>query len=165
MTTYALEPTPAEMITLTTSWLAYVRNERAEAGMKRRLPHLAHCSCGKSNTSYPHWPPTTHGEAVAQMRCLIGRSYPHRLYLADCWIASISRESWPNIAMSEDLLSLVGNACGRVMNDDEERSAKHVRKTKLDCRAICEPVLQKKSCFCLCCCSEHREECPVHRCG
>ena len=157
-----------EMVTLTKSWLAYVRNEREEAGMKRRLPHSTCCSCGKSRTSYPHWPPTTHGEAIAQLRCLIGTSYPHRLYLADCWISSIYREqaqSWPNIAVSEAVVSLVRNACGKATKDDLENPGERVRKAKVDCQEICELVLQNKSCFCLYCCPEHREECPVHRCG
>ncbi|KAN0069184.1 hypothetical protein V8E54_012813 [Elaphomyces granulatus] len=97
MTAQAPEPSSADTLTLTTSWLAYVRGEREEAGMEQSLPHLTRCSCGKSRTSYPHWPPTTHGEAMAQLRCLTGTSYPHRLYLADCWITSLYREqaqSW-----------------------------------------------------------------------
>ena len=167
--TQASELSSEETLTLRTSWLAYVHEEREEVGMKQSLPHLNRCSCGKSRTSYPHWPPTTHGEAMAQLRCLTGTSYPHRMYLADCWITSIYRkraESWADTAASDALVDLVGKACGKETKESQQESGEQVRRKKMDCRGICEPALQNKSCFfCLCCCPEHREECPVHRCG
>ena len=78
---------------LENSWISYVQSEREKEGMK--LIDLAHrrtkCDCGKSRTSYPHWPPSCRSEAVDQLCCLLGRSYPHREYLAKCWLTSISK--------------------------------------------------------------------------
>jgi hypothetical protein len=164
MTTQAPEFSFADKQTLTKSWLGYVRGERERAGMERRLPHSAHCFCGL--TSYPHWPPTTHGEAMAQLRCLTGDSFPHRQYLAGCWMTTLSVEqaqSWSVTAEMDALISLVGKVCDQAAKKSLRNTGEMDRREKMDCQEICEPVLQNRSCFCLCCCPEHREECPVHR--
>lgn len=129
-----------------------------------------HCFCGKSGTSYPHWPPSCREEAVAQLRCLL-ESTPHRLYLAHCWLIflyglaeSRSQES----AHSEDyhrIIYLVQKSCPTLFSDQEDLG-NHASKRKwhgTDCERLCCRVLREKSCYCLCCCSLHREECPVHR--
>jgi len=166
MSGQALEQSSTGFYALTASWLTYVRGEREDAGMNHHLPHSARCFCGKSNTSYPHWPPTTHLEAMAQLRCLTGRSYPHHLYLADCWVAWLcQQQAQTGTAEMEGIISLVGNACVKRVRNSLQNHGEQPRRPKMDCQGICEPVLEKRSCFCLCCCPEHREECPVHRCG
>ncbi|KAN0067860.1 hypothetical protein V8E54_014107, partial [Elaphomyces granulatus] len=72
------------------SWLSDVQGEREKEGMEH--PADTKCNCGKSRTSYPHRPPSCHSEAVDQLRCLLGRSYPHRQYLAHCWLTSLFRK-------------------------------------------------------------------------
>jgi len=166
MSGQALEQSSADFYALTASWLMYVRGERDEAGMNHHLPHSARCFCGKSNTSYPHWPPTTHREAMAQLRCLTGRSHPHRLYLADCWVVWLRRQQvQTGTAEMEDLISLVGNACVKRARSSQRNDVEQFRRSNMDCQGICKPVLEMRTCFCLCCCPEHREDCPVHRCG
>jgi len=160
------EQSSTDIQTLTKSWLGYVRGERKAAGMKQYLPYSAHCFCGRSRTSYPHWPPTTHGEAMAQPRCLTGNSYQHRLHLADCWHRTLCMEqarSRDDTAETKALISLVGKVCGEAAKKSLRRTGEQTRQ-KIDCGEVCEPVLREKSCFCLCCCPAHREECPVHRC-
>jgi hypothetical protein len=66
------------------AWLQYVHEEKEKQGEVGPLPKARRCRCDKSLTSYPHWPPTTYEEAIAQLNCLIGESYTHRPYLADC---------------------------------------------------------------------------------
>jgi hypothetical protein len=46
----------------------------------------------ESDVISPPWPPSCHSEAVDQLRCLLGRSYPHRQYLAHCWLTSLFRK-------------------------------------------------------------------------
>ena len=41
--------------------------------VERRSPEVPE---GERVTSYPHWPPTTHGEAIAQLKCLTDCSFP-----------------------------------------------------------------------------------------
>jgi hypothetical protein len=45
MSAQALEPSSADVHTLTASWLTYVRGEREDARMKHYLPHPARCFC------------------------------------------------------------------------------------------------------------------------
>ncbi|KAN0078763.1 hypothetical protein V8E54_005276 [Elaphomyces granulatus] len=61
------------------AWLDFVHDQKEKEGGQRYLPKAKRCHCGKSLTSYPHWPPSTYEEAVAQLRSLIGESFPHRM--------------------------------------------------------------------------------------
>jgi len=119
------------------------------------------CSCNKSLTSYPHWPPTTYDEAMAQLNCLIGESYPHRIYLAECWVTSLYVKMATGSEGIEHIISLIEETCQSLNKSPKQRGP-----YKVDCRKICEPALKAKGtangAFCLCDCSRHREECPVH---
>jgi hypothetical protein len=42
-------------------WLSYVQGEREKEGMKPTDLADTKCNCGKSRTSYPHWPPSSTG--------------------------------------------------------------------------------------------------------
>ena len=76
--------------------VSIVRDERKKEGGSGHLPNARNqsttCHCGKSKVSFSHWPPSTYEEAVEQVRCLIGESSPHRLYLAHCWIVSLRQK-------------------------------------------------------------------------
>jgi hypothetical protein len=71
------------------NWLTFVRRERRSEGLPAYLPYrqtlAISCYCGKSSISYPHWPPSSYEECTDQLLCLLGRSYLHRSYLAECW--------------------------------------------------------------------------------
>src|SRR5712664_3277422 len=92
------------------AWLEFVRDQK-EKGGQRYLPKAKRCHCGKSLTSYPHWPPSTYEEAVAQLQCLIGESFPHRLYLAHCWITSLYVQLAAGSKGIEKTISLVQQSC------------------------------------------------------
>ncbi|KAN0077781.1 hypothetical protein V8E54_006085 [Elaphomyces granulatus] len=115
----------------------------------------------KSLTSYPHWPPSTYEEAVAQLRSLIGESFPHRMYLADCWLTSLYMKLAAGSEGVEKMISLVQQSCGSLHQSAERRVANVV-----DCRMICEPILKAQGTAngssCLCGCGRHREMCPIH---
>ena len=84
----------------------------------------------------------------------LGRSFPHRLYLAECWLGWNHRMS---AAGEQDLpIALIERSCPSL----HERAPAVKR---IDCDHICSPVLLAGSSHCLCCCGRHREECPVHR--
>jgi hypothetical protein len=144
------------------AWLQYVHEEKEKQGEVGPLPKARRCRCDKSLTSYPHWPPTTYEEAIAQLNCLIGESYPHRPYLADCWITSLYGKMAKGSEGIEDLISLIEENC-QSFNKNPKRQGRY----KVDCQKICEPVLSAKGtangAFCLCSCSRHREECPIHQ--
>ena len=100
-----LPPHSDEYKTLEKSWLSYACHAMREGlpgfwslpylspAIQNAVPELAPsqqtasteridprlpCSCGKGATSYPHWPPSCHEEAVDQLRCLL-EAQPHRL--------------------------------------------------------------------------------------
>ena len=130
----APELSAADLHTLTTAWLNYVHDEREDAGMERHLSRSTRCLCGKSNTSYPHWPPTIHREAIAQLECLTSCSFPHRLYLADCWITTLYRQearNWTDTAEVEGLISLVESACGKEAESSQQIPVERTRKKKM----------------------------------
>jgi hypothetical protein len=151
---------------LLSAWLEYVRDEKE--GESIYLPKSKRCYCHKSQTSYPHWPPTTHEEAVAQLRCLMGQSYAHRMYLTECWIISLRHKLTAaepeSKADAERIISLVQKNCPNATTDSNEPQAANMRRRpKKICDKVCNPVLLEGRCYCLCSCGWHREECPVHR--
>ena len=97
------------------AWLEFVHNEKEKEGTGTYLPNVKRCYCGKSRTSYPHWPPTTLKEAVAQLKCLIGEFKPHRMYLAHCWMTSLciklAAAEPRSKATIKQLISLVQEHC------------------------------------------------------
>ncbi|KAN0086376.1 hypothetical protein V8E54_000064 [Elaphomyces granulatus] len=101
------------------AWLQYVHEEKEKQGEVGPLPKARRCRCDKSLTSYPHWPPTTYEEAIAQLNCLIGESYPHRPYLADCWITSLYGKMAKGSEGIEDLISLIEENCQSFSVDSE----------------------------------------------
>jgi hypothetical protein len=139
-----------------------VHEEKEKEGELPYLPKARRCRCDKSLTSFPHWPPTTYEEAIAQLNCLIGESFPHRLYLADCWMTSLYLKLAKGSDGIEKIISMIQDNCQSL-----DKSPKRPGTNKFDCREICEPVLTAKGTangsFCLCSCSRHREACPVHQ--
>ncbi|KAN0067277.1 hypothetical protein V8E54_014540 [Elaphomyces granulatus] len=146
------------------SWLSYVHGEREKEGMPR---YGSKCNCGKSRTSYPHWPPSCHSEAVDQLRCLLGRSYPHRQYLAHCWLTSLFRKlAVEGTDEIQTMITLVQKICPALQSAGElpDMSAqRHKGSRRIDCDAICQPAIDENDPTCICECRHHREECPVHR--
>jgi hypothetical protein len=150
---------------LENSWISYVQREREKEGMK--LIDLAHrrtkCDCGKSRTSYPHWPPSYRSEAVDQLCCLLGRSYPHRESLAKCWLTSLFRRlALEGTEETEAMITLVQNSCPVLRSAGEMPRAKGRRVHRIDCDTICKPAITYNDSTCICDCGLHREECPVH---
>ena len=157
---------------LKTSWLEFVQSERVKLGLKARLsPSSYGRCCGLSRTSYPHWPPAHHREALDQLRSLLGQSAPHRQYLADCWMRYLSKkhaqEEWQESELSR-IITLAHNSCPALSpwGQDGLHLSKRKKKrwTKKDCDNVCVGALRDaKLSLCLCCCPEHREQCPIHR--
>lgn len=150
------------------SWLAFVRDEKRKEGETGYLPSgrnmLTACHCGKSKTSFPHWPPSTYEEAE-QLRCLLGESFPHRLYLGHCWIISLRQKlatvREPSSQRNHEwIIHLVEE--NREIEKYNGGEALGSMACKVNCKTVCEPILQANNCYCLCCCARHREECPVH---
>lgn len=140
------------------------REEQREKG-ERYLPNVKRsilCHCENSVASYPHWPPSTYEEAIAQLQSLIGESFPHRLYLAHCWVSSlyIKRAAGSNV---ETIISLVEKSCESLKQSAEEAPR---AVNKVDCSAICVSVLKAQGTaegsYCLCSCGRHRDVCPIH---
>jgi hypothetical protein len=133
---------------------------------ERRQKTLHRC-CDKSRTSYPHWPPTSHREAIDQLLCLLGRSYPHREYLAHCWVAFLYRQLAPAVEGTKchrdrmNILTLVRKSCPTLVASD--RPSPRPKRQRMDCENICEPAIENNLPTCLCCCGIHREECPAHQ--
>jgi hypothetical protein len=156
--------------------------------MRSHLPSIRNsrsffCSCGLSKVSYPHWPPSCYEEAVDQLHCLIGQSYPHRLYLAQCWLVSLQKKLYESAGKTEHeespqdlgiIISLMQETCPTLASSPEQPEQnvdsfsinrfKTTRDIRIDCQSLCYRVLREGGSYCLCCCSSHREECPIHRC-
>ena len=107
----------------------------------------------KSQTSYPHWPPTTHKEAVAQFKCLIGELYPHRMYLANCWMTSLNiklaaAEPQPSSKETiERVIWLVQENCRITDGNEPERG--NMKRRRRICDDVCNPVLLARRPYCL----------------
>jgi hypothetical protein len=155
------------------SWLEFVRFERVKLGLEAQLPPNSYgLCCGLSRTSYPHWPPSHRREALDQLRSLLGQSAPHRQYLASCWMTYLSRkhalQGWEESELSRTI-TLVRNNCPAVSSWDqhglhEVSKGKKKSWTKKDCDSVCVDALKNPALsLCLCCCPEHREQCPIHR--
>ena len=160
----------AQFRVLKNAWLTFARDERRKEGETAYLPNCRNsmiaCHCGKSRTSFPHWPPSTYEEAVEQLRCLIGESFPHRQYLGYCWrtylYQKLATDREPASQQNlEKAISLVESNCEIEKYSGGDPLVRNVRE--VNCTAICEPILVDNSSHCLCSCRRHREECPVHR--
>ena len=152
---------------LKTSWLEFILSERVELGLEAQLgPRSSGRCCDLSRTSYPHWPPTHYREALDQLRSLLGQSTAHRMYLADCWMTYLSRkhaqQEWQESELSRTI-TLVRNSCPTLASWDQDGKGKKKGWTQRGCDSVCVPALSDvKSSLCLCCCPEHREQCPIH---
>ena len=122
------------------SWLEYVEMELKKEGIAWEHRH---CNCGKSRTSYPHWPPTCKLAAVDQLRCLVGESAPHRQYLAHCWMTFLLGKNTADSEDDKNLISLVHQSCPGLLTPKHE-THRH-RRGKLDCERVCQPVLDINS--------------------
>jgi hypothetical protein len=78
-------------------------------------------------------------KAIAQLNCLIGESFPHRLYLADCWLTSLYVKLATDSDGIENIISLIQENYQSL-----HKSPKRQGTNKVDCRTICEPVLTAK---------------------
>jgi hypothetical protein len=78
-----------------------------------------------------------------------GESFPHRLYLAECWVASLYVKLATGSDGIENIISLIQANC-----ESLHKTAKRRIATKVDCRSICDPVLKAqgtaRGSFCLC---------------
>jgi hypothetical protein len=155
------------------SWLTYVQSEREKQTEDSYVRLGSGRCCGKSQSSYPHWPPTGQQEALDQLQCLLGRSYPHRDYLAECWLSNLFGQllpvegRGPGSKTAGDLkrtISLIQKSCPALLRLDRQIAdeATKPKRRRMDCEGICEPVLVENRSDCLCCCPFHREECPAH---
>ncbi|KAN0074352.1 hypothetical protein V8E54_008289 [Elaphomyces granulatus] len=160
-------------IILRDSWLEFVTFEMSALGLTHGLPRRrfrTRTCCHRSRINYPHWPPSSEEEAFDQLDCLLDepKTAPHRMYLAECWLAFLYR----NLAAGSNVsatIKLVEQGCPIILSGKpsllgNKGSRRRVgRWERKSCEDICEPVLLKNKPFCLCCCPEHREDCPVHR--
>ena len=115
------------------AWLQYVHEEKEKEGELPYLPKARRCRCDKSLTSFPHWPPTTYEEAIAQLNCLIGESFPHRLYLADCWMTSLYLKLAKGLDGIEKIISMIQDNFQSL-----DKSPNRPGTNKVDCRKICK---------------------------
>lgn len=165
-----LRPHSDEYKTLEKSWLSYVCHERSVAGiLESPLPVVGHanavlelapslqtasselhrflpCSCGKSGTSYPRWPPSCHEEAFDQLRCL-SEAYP----TPSARVAElpVARAVPGGIGSTGEeysiLISLLRNSCPTLFLDDETSDDQaEGPKQKFECKSFgCERVIRE----------------------
>jgi hypothetical protein len=67
-----------------------------------------------------------HSEAIDQLLCLLERSYPHREYLAHCWVTFLFRQLAAAVEGAEDhqhrtiLPTLVRKSCPTLVASDQQ---------------------------------------------
>ena len=126
-----------------------VRSRKTKEGIawERR-----HCNCGKSRTSYPHWPPTCKSEAVDQLRCLVGESAPHRQYLAHCWMVFLLGKTTADTEDGQKMISLVHqSSCSPNTNPPDTGGGSWIVRGSVN--RFSSPIAAIVF--------VHREECPV----
>lgn len=157
------------------SWFEFCRLQLLEFGYPSFLPSSSKfdglCFCGKSNMSYPHWPPSCCEEAVDQLECLLGKDHGHRGHLAHCWYSWLRRRSCLNVPLSvgnqvfcDYIATFVIDLCPKLSYlkvESDPRPSRYCGKNF--CEDQCRPTLENGESFCLCVCRYHREECPIHR--
>jgi hypothetical protein len=154
-------------------WMEYVYSTRMQEGLYDWLPELGRgrCYCGKSRTSFPHWPPTSLEEAEAQFQKCFEERNTHRKYLAHCWWIFINNfanmEPWTVSEPQQrykDGQEEIRRRCPAVAeeldNDTKLKLPKRPRGWR--CDEYCEPTLKERRCSCLCHCEQHRDQCPIH---
>jgi hypothetical protein len=152
------------------SWLSYVRLQLEDEGKPSYLPSIGRsgskrsCFCNKSSISYPHWPPSSYEESIDQLFILLLYPRPSRPTLAFCWLSFLQKDLVKPVKDNESMLSLVQNSCPIFSSSwsSEEPTQKSTWRRD-DCADFCQSVLEEGTCYCLCCCPYHREECPAHR--
>jgi len=68
-------------------WKEFVLSERVKRGLYEKLPKLGigQCRCAKARIGYPHWPPTSEGEALRQFEYVRNEHNAHRRNLVLRW--------------------------------------------------------------------------------
>ena len=123
--------------------------------------------CGKSSMTYPHWPPSCHEEAVAQLHCILGKDINHRGYLAHswyCWLIARTYSDTPvsvgNQAFCAQAASLVADLCPKLSDLRVEPDPIAVKRSRYCgpefCERQCFPTIAKGQPFCLCVSSSSR---------
>jgi hypothetical protein len=127
------------------------------------------CRCGKGRMSFPHWPPTSFEEAVAQYEMCLEKGNRHRRYLAYSWWSFINNfatmEPWTirkRQKRYQDGEKEIRQRCPTVTEELDKCREPPVRPKGWRCYEFCEPILKERKCSCLCHCRHHRDECPVH---
>ena len=148
------------------SWLSYVRLQLEDEGKPSYLPSIErsgsnrYCLCNKGSISYPHWPPSSYEESIDQLFIFLLHPRPSRPTLAFCWLSFIQKDPKD----SENMLSLAQRSCPIFSLSWPSKEPKQMSTWQRDdCANFCESVLEEGTCYCLCCCPYHREECPAHR--
>ena len=148
------------------SWLEFVYANRI---LNHQCTHLGlkkngRCECGKSSTSYPHWPVSTVNETFDMLNYLHDEHNKHRRYLTHQWWAferakpsTRAEEGWPNMAdhIIDEFKCITVD-----MNKDLKTTP---RAGGWKCYEYCELVLSNNYSMCLCHCSEHHDECPTRK--
>jgi len=157
------------------SWIGFVTDVRLSYGWYWKLPvqgKKKFCDCKLSAISYPHWPPTSTKEAFDQLVYLTDEHNTHRRYLAHVWWVHVLTEAGratvikPEMEAQEvfNLATTIKELCPSVKKDSELIDVFNRRRASgWECYNVCEVVLGSTgSSTCLCFCTHHRDECPVH---
>jgi hypothetical protein len=152
------------------AWMEYVRSVRIQNGMYEKLPEKRRrgTCCGRSEISYPHWPPTSVEEARVQYQYCLREHNTHRKLLVHSWWAFFSElASWnawkvsENLQRYQDIADEIWARCAILRGEPSEKQPQK-RPRGWRCFEYCDPVLKEGTCSCLCHCEHHRDDCPVH---
>jgi hypothetical protein len=153
------------------SWMEYVSSARFEEGFPDTLSNASegYCYCRKSRTSFPHWPPTSFGEAWALYENCFKEDNLHRKYLAYCWwVFANSRatfhpgKSTPQRLWYQREAEEIRAYCPAVNEELNRDKSIPERPREWSCQVKCAEILRWND-GCTCYCNHHRDECPTHR--
>jgi hypothetical protein len=151
-------------------WMKYVYYTRTQEGLNDQLPKLGRrrCLCGKSQMSFPHWPPTSQNEAEVQLQMCFEERNSHRKYLAHCWWSFINdianMEPWIGREPQQrykDGREEILRRCPAVAEEQRMVTRLPRRPRGWRCNNYCEVTLKERRCSCLCHCKQHRDQCPT----
>ena len=152
-------------------WMKYVYYTRTQDGLYDQLPKLGkrRCLCGKSQLSFPHWPPTSQHEAEVQLQMCFEEGNRRRKYLANCWGSFINNianmEPWivsePQQRYKDGREEIL-RRCPTVAEEQRMVIKLPRRPRGWRCNDYCEVTLKERRCSCLCHCEQHRDQCPIH---
>ena len=153
-------------------WFEYVYSERTQNGLHNRLRITNHgeCYCGKGRMSYPHWPPTSHQEAMDLLYNCFDKENTHRRYIAYCWWVFTNRLAtmtpWVSSTSQKwykDRAAEILQNCPAVFKELQQDKSIPLRLIGWSCRETCELILRERRCECTCFCKDYESECPLHR--